>query len=42
MKLNKFHELECECGGLFYPTNSKWNTGEYFCDSCGKVEHTKI
>lgn len=34
---NKYSELECECGGLCYPSNARFNTGEYWCDSCNKI-----
>ena len=37
MKANKWGELECECGGLYYSTSNQFHTGEYICDSCYKI-----
>ena len=39
VKINKFNELEHDCRGLMYSTSkSGFETGEYICDSCMKIE----
>ena len=38
VKYDDVGELEhIGCGGLLYPINQKFETGDYFCDSCGKI-----